>query len=65
MFKTTNFIAYIFSDVNDNKMLFVTLKCFFCKKNHLFKMINMIIIMEKLHFKNNTDKKQNSVILEN
>ncbi len=56
MFKTTNFIFCTFSDVNDNKMVFVTtLKCF------LF----VIIIMQKLHFKNNTAKKQNSVLLEN
>ncbi len=34
--------------------------------NDLYKMINVIIIIiQKLHFKNKTGKKQNSVILEN
>ncbi len=28
----------------------------FVKKKKLFKMIDMIIIMQNLHFKNNTDK---------
>ncbi len=38
----------------------------FCEEqNHLYKVINVIIIMQKLHFKNYTSKKLNSVILEN
>ncbi len=52
MYKTTNFIFCRFSDVND-KMVFLTLKCFFAKKNHPLrfynKVINVIIIIEKLH----------------
>ncbi len=52
MFKTTNFIFCRFSDVNDNKMVFVTLKIFWCEKNHLCKVINnnVILIMQKLTF---------------
>ncbi len=46
MFKTTNFIFYRFSDVF----------LFFLWNNHFYKMINVIIIMQTLHFKNNTGK---------
>ncbi len=56
MFKRTNFIFCRFSDVNDNKMVFITLKCFLCVKIHIYRMINVIIIKQKLHFKNNTGK---------
>ncbi len=28
----------------------------FCEKNHLYNVINVIIIMQKLHFKNYTGK---------
>ncbi len=49
MFKTTNLIFCRFSHVNDNKMVLVTLKW-------LFKVINVIIIIQKLYFKNYTGK---------
>ncbi len=55
MFKRTNLIFCKFSDVNNNKIVFVTLKWLFVK-NHLYKMINVIMIMQMLHFKNNTSK---------
>ncbi len=35
MFKTTNFILCRFSDVKDNKMVFVTLKWLFVNKSPL------------------------------
>ncbi len=34
-------------------------KIAFCEKNQPFKMISMIFIMQKLHFKNNTGKNRN------
>ncbi len=65
MFETTHFIFCRFSNVNDNKMGFVTLKWLFWEKNHLYKVIYVIIIMQILHFNNYTGKQRNSVILEN
>ncbi len=55
MFETTNFIFCRFSD---NKMVFITLKYLFVKTN-LYKMINVIITIQKLDFKNNTGKHRN------
>ncbi len=62
--KFTNFIFTRISDLNDNKMVYVTLKWGFVKKNHLYKMINVIIIMQN-YILRITPVKQNSVILEN
>ncbi len=48
--KFTNLIFCGFSNLNDNKIVYITKKAF-CE---IYKMINVIIIMQKLHFKNYT-----------
>ncbi len=55
MFKTKKiFSVDSMSDVNDDKMLFAILKWLSVHVHHLYKKINVIIVMQKLYFKNIT-----------